>query len=87
MLDSARPGILMVGADAALLELIALREGHAIEALTTPKGKTEFDYGEAVGFNRGLTTAIQLVSGLLEKEDKDSEAEPKILDGNEEDDE
>lgn len=49
------------------LEEERARASHA--ALSTP-GREIFDYGRAVGFYAGLTTAIEIIQGILEDEAK-----------------
>ena len=56
----------------------ALNE-HAREALLRPKTDHDpaFAYGEVCGFQKGMTTAFQLVQQLLNDEDQRNERRPE----------
>lgn len=56
----------------------ALNE-HARQALLRPKTDVDpaFAFGEICGFQKGMTTAFQLVLQVLEDEDKRNERRPE----------
>lgn len=46
---------------------------HAAQALSAPRDKSEFGFGEACGMQAGLQRALLLVRSAISNEDEDDE--------------
>lgn len=53
---------------------------YAIDALRNPKGKESFDYGESVGYLRGLAKAKELFEDALRNEEEEARGSQGVKD-------
>lgn len=59
--------------DVVLNALLKERAAFTEAAMSQPKGRDEFEYGRTVGTYAGLTRAISIIEGLLNKSERDLE--------------